>query len=44
MELGWTAVHLVEEGVPQPRTQASQHQVQSLQELRTIFPDLFTSK
>ncbi|KAI0884180.1 pyrimidine 5'-nucleotidase [Annulohypoxylon maeteangense] len=40
-EFGWTAVHLVEEGLPTPPSQASQHQIQSLEELRTLFPHFF---
>ena len=40
-ELGWTAAHLVEEGVAQPDTPASQFQIQTLEELRAIYPQLF---
>ncbi|CAK7263949.1 Putative suppressor of disruption of TFIIS [Sporothrix epigloea] len=40
-DFGWTAVHLVEEGVSLPQTPASQFQIRSLDELRTIFPDCF---
>lgn len=35
--------HLVEEGLPEPKKQASQHQIKSLQELRNIFPQFFKS-
>ncbi|KAI4603206.1 hypothetical protein KJ359_005999 [Pestalotiopsis sp. 9143b] len=40
-ELGWTAVHLVEEGVQVPRTQASQYQIRHLEELRNVFAQFF---
>ncbi|KAK1779110.1 Haloacid dehalogenase-like hydrolase-domain-containing protein [Copromyces sp. CBS 386.78] len=40
-ELGWTTAHLVEEGVTPPKTQASKYQIATLEELRTIFPELF---
>ncbi|EPE06138.1 pyrimidine nucleotidase [Ophiostoma piceae UAMH 11346] len=40
-ELGWTAAHLVEEGVAQPETPASQFQIKTLEELRAIYPQLF---
>ncbi|KAK0718230.1 Haloacid dehalogenase-like hydrolase-domain-containing protein [Lasiosphaeria miniovina] len=42
-ELGWTTTHLVEEGVKVPRTQASKYQIRRLDELRTVFPELFKS-
>lgn len=42
-ELGWTAAHLVEEGVTPPRTPASQFQISTLSELRTVYPQLFKS-
>ncbi|OLN86166.1 Uncharacterized protein C24B11.05-like protein 1 [Colletotrichum chlorophyti] len=42
-ELGWTAAHLVEEGLPQPETKASQHQISHLRELRNVFPQFFKS-
>ncbi|CAK7221129.1 Putative suppressor of disruption of TFIIS [Sporothrix curviconia] len=42
-ELGWTAAHLVEEGVSPPRTPASQFQIRTLDELRTVYPQLFKS-
>lgn len=42
-EIGWTAAHLVEEGLQVPRTPASQHQIRHLQELRGIFPQFFKS-
>ncbi|CAK7269201.1 Putative suppressor of disruption of TFIIS [Sporothrix epigloea] len=38
---GWTAVHLVEDGVSPPQTPASQFQITNLEELRSIFPDFF---
>ncbi|KAI1458978.1 Haloacid dehalogenase-like hydrolase-domain-containing protein [Annulohypoxylon moriforme] len=40
-EFGWTAIHLVEEGLPVPPSQASKHQIQSLEELRKLFPYFF---
>lgn len=42
-EFGWTVAHLVEEGLPTPKRQASQYQIKSLQELRKIFPQFFKS-
>ncbi|KAK6065863.1 pyrimidine 5'-nucleotidase [Seiridium cupressi] len=42
-QIGWTAVHLVEEGLKVPRTPASQHQVRHLEELRSVFPQFFKS-
>ncbi|MBE3047734.1 HAD hydrolase-like protein [Candidatus Bathyarchaeota archaeon] len=42
-EFGWTVAHLVEEGLPVPKKQASQYQIQSLQELRNTFPQFFKS-
>ena len=38
---GWTAAHLVEPGLPVPATKASQYQIQSLEELRVIWPQFF---
>ncbi|KAK1825718.1 Haloacid dehalogenase-like hydrolase-domain-containing protein [Podospora conica] len=40
-QLGWTTVHLVEEGVKPPRTPASKYQISDLEELRTTFPQFF---
>ena len=40
---GWTAAHLVEPGLPEPTTKASQYQIQSLEELRVIWPQFFRS-
>ncbi|KAH8681450.1 Haloacid dehalogenase-like hydrolase-domain-containing protein [Xylariales sp. PMI_506] len=42
-KLGWTAAHLVEDGLPLPRTQASQYQIRHLEELRTVYPQFFKS-
>ncbi|KAK3352323.1 HAD-like domain-containing protein [Lasiosphaeria hispida] len=42
-KLGWATAHLVEEGVKVPRTPASKYQIQSLEELRTTFPQVFKS-
>ncbi|KAI9807667.1 MAG: hypothetical protein M1825_005608 [Sarcosagium campestre] len=41
MELGWTAVHILEPDDPAPTSQAAQFQIRSLQELRHIFPHFF---
>ncbi|KAI9798506.1 MAG: hypothetical protein M1833_004773 [Piccolia ochrophora] len=40
-DLGWTAVHLLEPDDPEPAVKASQYQIKSLQELRSIFPEFF---
>ncbi|KAK5998458.1 hypothetical protein PT974_00837 [Cladobotryum mycophilum] len=42
-EFGWTAAHLVEEGVQIPKTAASQHQIRHLRELRQVYPQFFKS-
>lgn len=42
-KLGWASVHLVEEGLPVPRTPASEYQIRHLEELRNIFPQFFKS-
>lgn len=42
-DFGWTAVHLVEQGLPPPTTKASQYQIQHLRELRRVFPQFFKS-
>ncbi|KAI1321989.1 pyrimidine 5-nucleotidase [Xylariaceae sp. FL0255] len=42
-KLGWTTAHLVEEGIKAPERQASKYQIKHLEELRTIFPELFKS-
>ncbi|KAI1386183.1 pyrimidine 5-nucleotidase [Hypoxylon trugodes] len=41
--LGWTSVHIVEEGLPVPETPASQYQIRHLEELRNVFPQFFKS-
>ncbi|KAL3304210.1 pyrimidine 5'-nucleotidase [Colletotrichum asianum] len=43
-DFGWNVAHLVEEGLPVPRTQASKHQIRHLRELREAFPQFFKSK
>ncbi|CAK7565718.1 MAG: Putative suppressor of disruption of TFIIS [Sporothrix epigloea] len=43
MELGWTAAHLVEEGVSPPKSPASQFQIATLEDLRTVYPQFFKS-
>ncbi|MCJ1378938.1 hypothetical protein MMC17_002037 [Xylographa soralifera] len=40
---GWTAAHLVEPGLPDPATKASKYQIQSLEELRVIWPQFFSN-
>ncbi|TQV98782.1 hypothetical protein V2A60_007517 [Cordyceps javanica] len=40
---GWTAAHLVEEGIKEPATKASQFQIKHLRELRDIYPQFFKS-
>ncbi|KAI1107020.1 pyrimidine 5-nucleotidase [Jackrogersella minutella] len=42
-KLGWASVHLVEEGLPVPETPASKYQIRHLEELRSVFPQFFTS-
>lgn len=41
---GWTTVHLVEPGIEIPRVPASKYLVSSLEELRTLFPNVFLSR
>lgn len=38
---GWTTVHLVEPGLAPPPEPAASHTVRSLDELRSLFPDVF---
>ncbi|KAH8804778.1 Haloacid dehalogenase-like hydrolase-domain-containing protein [Xylogone sp. PMI_703] len=40
-EIGWTTAHLVEEADPLPAQKACKHQIRHLEELRSIFPQLF---
>jgi len=40
-DIGWNTVHLVEEGDKLPRTPACKHQIRHLEELRSIFPEIF---
>ncbi|RBR25396.1 uncharacterized protein FIESC28_01833 [Fusarium coffeatum] len=40
-QAGWTAIHYVEEGFPLPATPASQYQIRSLEELRSLYPQFF---
>ncbi|KAI9672471.1 MAG: hypothetical protein M1817_003237 [Caeruleum heppii] len=42
-ELGWTTVHLLDPSDPEPPIKAAQHQIRSLQELRSLFPHFFRS-
>ncbi|KAI9726703.1 MAG: hypothetical protein M1834_008638 [Cirrosporium novae-zelandiae] len=41
---GWTAIHLVEPGDPEPEVRASKYQIRRLEELRDIFPQFFKQK
>ncbi|XHG06288.1 hypothetical protein AWENTII_009493 [Aspergillus wentii] len=38
---GWRTVHFVESMVPAPQVPASEYAIQDLDELRTLFPELF---
>ncbi|MCJ1240568.1 hypothetical protein MMC14_008572 [Varicellaria rhodocarpa] len=40
---GWTTVHLLEPGDPEPATKAGKYQVRGLEEIRDIFPQFFLS-
>ena len=40
-DLGWTAVHKLEPGDPDPPFKAAKYQVRSLEELRDLFPMFF---
>ncbi|OAL47469.1 pyrimidine 5-nucleotidase [Pyrenochaeta sp. DS3sAY3a] len=40
-ERGWRVAHLLDENDPPPPQQASKHQIRSLQELRSIYPEVF---
>ncbi|KAF2817280.1 pyrimidine 5-nucleotidase [Mytilinidion resinicola] len=40
-ELGWTAIHLLDEADPEPAHPASQHTIRDLEELRGLFPHFF---
>ncbi|KAM7211940.1 HAD-like domain containing protein [Rhypophila decipiens] len=40
-ELGWTTVHLVEDGVTPPKIPASKYQIRHLEQLRSVFPQFF---
>ncbi|KAF2713144.1 pyrimidine 5-nucleotidase [Pleomassaria siparia CBS 279.74] len=40
---GWNTAHLLDETDPEPPHKAAQHQIRSLQELRTCFPQFFKS-
>ncbi|KAI1646062.1 pyrimidine 5-nucleotidase [Daldinia loculata] len=42
--LGWTSVHIVEEGLPVPASPASKYQIRHLEELRGVFPQFFKSE
>lgn len=41
-QLGWNTVHLIEQTEPMPVTKVGDFQVRRLQELRDVFPHLFT--
>ena len=38
---GWKAAHLVEPVAKPPPDPVADHQIQSLEELRVVFPELF---
>ena len=40
--LGWKTAHLVEPGVDAPPEAVGNHQISNLEELRIVFPELFT--
>lgn len=40
-EIGWNVAHLVEEGVTPPVPQVAKHQIKTLQELKSTFPQCF---
>ncbi|RBR24862.1 uncharacterized protein FIESC28_02352 [Fusarium coffeatum] len=40
-EMGWTAIHFVEEGLSLPNKPASKHHVQRFEELKLLFPHFF---
>jgi len=40
-EIGWTTIHLVEEGEPLPAKKPCKNQVRHLDELRKLFPQFF---
>lgn len=40
-DFGWKTAHLVEPGSKAPAKPVAQHQIQNLEELRTVFPELF---
>jgi len=42
-DFGWHAAHLVEPGVKAPEKPVAQFEIKNLEELRTIFPELFKS-
>jgi hypothetical protein len=42
-ERGWKTAHLLDPSDPDPSQPASKHQIRSLQELRSIFPEVFKS-
>ncbi|KAF7931753.1 uncharacterized protein EAE98_004489 [Botrytis deweyae] len=42
-KLGWTAAHLVEEGVKSPAKPVANFQISTLEELRTVYPQFFTT-
>jgi pyrimidine and pyridine-specific 5'-nucleotidase len=40
-QLGWATAHLVEQGEKVPEEQASKYMIRDLEELRTVFPEVF---
>ncbi|KAL5594672.1 hypothetical protein BROUX41_001588 [Berkeleyomyces rouxiae] len=43
-EIGWTAAHLVEEGINGPASPVSQFQISHLDQLRDVYPQFFKSR
>ena len=42
-ERGWKTAHLLDKSDAPPASPASKYQIRSLEELRTIFPEVFKS-
>ncbi|EWC43480.1 hypothetical protein DRE_07559 [Drechslerella stenobrocha 248] len=43
-EFGWKTVHFLEEGLNEPERRAAEYQIRRLEELRGLFPELFTEE
>ncbi|KAH8660439.1 pyrimidine 5'-nucleotidase [Xylariales sp. PMI_506] len=42
-KLGWSVVHFLEEGLPEPDKPAANYQIRNLHELRGVYPQFFKS-